>query len=105
MQKQEIKNEENTNKRCRWSGRTIKGKYIPEHQLDPIERDWMFGFYFDGGVKYPALFRGTICGRCYNYDVMERIPLPMDSHGIPSVEVLDVKVLHLRRDGEGNGVM
>jgi hypothetical protein len=99
MQKQEIKNEENK-RICKWSGRTLKGKYIEPHQLDPIPRDWMFGFYFEGGVKYPALFRGTICGRCYNYEIMERIPLPIDSHGIPSVEVQHVVHLKRRDDDE-----
>jgi hypothetical protein len=95
MQKQEIKNEENTNKRCKWSGRTLKGKYIPDHQLDPIERDWTFGFSIRDGMRYPVLLKGIICGTCYNYDTVEYIKLPMDSRGIPSVEVQHI--VHLKR--------
>ena len=108
MQKQEIRNEENNSKRCRWSGRTLKGRYVPEHKLDPIPAwEWKFVFSIHDGKRIPTLLRGIVCGVCHNYAESESIALPSWMNELPSVELLDVKVLHLRRgkdDDEQGGV-
>lgn len=92
---------------CIWSGRNLKGKYIPEHKLDPIPAwEWKFVFSIHDGKRIPTLLRGVVCAICHNYAESESIELPLWMDELPSVELQDTRVVHLRRDGEeGKGVM
>ena len=107
---QEIKTTtENSKENCIWSGRNLKGKSIPEHKLNPIPSwEWRFVFSIHhDGKKIPTLLRGVVCGVCHNYAESESIELPLWMNEIPSMELQDVKVLHLRRgkdDDEHGGV-
>ena len=101
MQETTTENKKTENCGCIWSGRTLKGKHIPKHRLDPIPSwNWKFVFSIRNGRRIPTLLRGVICGICHNYAESESIPLPEWMQEIPSVELLDTRVVHLRRDDD-----
>ena len=88
---------------CIWSGRILRGKNVPEHNLDPIPSwRWKFVYSVRNGKRIPTLLRGVVCAVCHNYAESESITLPSWMNEIPSVEVQDVKVLHLRRENDGD---
>ena len=101
MQETTTENKKTENCGCIWSGRTLKGKSIPEHRLDPIPSwNWKFVFSIHNGRRIPTLLRGVVCGVCHNYAESESIELPSWMNEIPSVELLDTRVVHLRRDDD-----
>lgn len=103
MQEIKTENKKIENCECIWSGRTLRGKNVPEHKLDPIPSwNWKFVYSVRDGKRIPTLLRGVVCAVCHNYAESESIELPSWMNEIPSMELLDTRVVHLRRRNDGD---
>lgn len=79
--------------KCPYSGKTINGKYIPEHDDSNfvVFSEWKFlKAQKKDGKKCNILLKGVLCRTCNIYIEAERIEMPEGMEEMPTIELQTV---------------